>query len=294
MTFIIAEIGINHNGSVEQAKKLIDAAKWCGADAVKFQKRTVEIVYDGMLDSPRESPWGKTLGAQKYGLEFNENQYDEIATYCEVEEIPWFASAWDIQALKFLKRYDCPWNKIASAMANEIHFVDAVAQEQKPTFMSTAMCTAQDIEAARARFDWFNNDKLTLMHCVAMYPCPEDQLNLKCIETLRKTFNLPVGYSGHEASMSPSVIAAALGAVAIERHITLDRASYGSDQAASLEPVGFKMMVDIIRKIPVVTGDGVKRFSDEEKAVARKLRYWEREQNDKANEIKAEIKNRAN
>jgi N-acetylneuraminate synthase len=278
MTFIIAEVGINHNGSIDIAKKLIDEAKRCGADAVKFQKRTVDIVYAGQLDQPRESPWGKTLGDQKRGLELSEADYDEIARYCEVEEIPWFASAWDIPSLKFLKKYNCPYNKIASAMATELHFVDAVAQEQKPTFMSTAMMTGEDIERARARFDFFHNDQLTLMHCVATYPTDEPDLNLACIRTLRNTFGLPVGYSGHEASMSPSVIAACSGAVAIERHITLDRAMYGSDQAASLEPVGFKMMVDIIRKIPVVMGDGVKRFSDAERKVATKLRYWEHDQ----------------
>jgi N-acetylneuraminate synthase len=286
MTFIIAEIGINHNGSVELAKHLVDAAKWCGADAVKFQKRTVDIVYAGQLDQPRESPWGKTLGDQKRGLEFNDDQYGEIAIYCAQQQMPWFASAWDIPSLKFLRKYCCPYNKIASAMITELHFVDAVAQERKPTFMSTAMCTAQDIEMARARFEWFNClDNLTLMHCVGLYPCPEDQLNLSCIETLRKVFRLPVGYSGHEASMSPSIIAASLGAVAIERHITLDRAAYGSDQAASLEPTGFKMMVDIIRKIPAVMGDSVKRFSDAERQIAKKLRYWQRNEQEQGAKI---------
>jgi N-acetylneuraminate synthase len=274
MTFMIAEIGINHNGSVEIAKRIIDAAKWAGADAVKFQKRTVATVYAKELDKPRESPWGNTTGAQKYGLEFNEHQYDQLAHYCAKLKMPWFASAWDIEALAFLRKYDCPWNKIASAMATNYEFLEYVAKEDKPVYLSTAMCGGEEIEKARAILEQ-GHGPITLMHCVAMYPCPEDQLNLNCINTLRFTYRLPVGYSGHEASVSPSVVAAVLGAVAIERHITIDRAMYGSDQAASLEPHGFKTLVDQIRKIPKVLGDGVKRFADSEKDVARKLRYWE-------------------
>jgi len=274
MTFIVAELGINHNGSLELAKKLIEAAKWAGADAVKFQKRTVLIVYAGQLDQPRESPWGTTLGAQKYGLEFNRHQWDQIAIHCESIGMPWFASAWDIPALEFLRKYECPYNKIASAMVTNLKFVRAVASEGKPMFMSTAMCTMDQIWQAVSSSN-SPHAPVTLMHCVGTYPCPEADLNLSCIKTLQEEFETPIGYSGHEASVSPSVMAVVLGAVAVERHITLDRSMYGSDQAASLEPHGFKSLVDQIRKIPAILGDGIKRITEGEKAVAKKLRYWE-------------------
>ena len=274
MTFCIAEVGINHNGSLDLAKKLIDAAKWAGADAVKFQKRTVPIVYAGQLDQPRESPWGTTLGAQKFALEFNEHQYDEIARYCASINMPWFASAWDIPALEFLLKYNCPYDKVASAMVTNFEFVRAVGHQYKPTFMSTAMCTWEDIDHA---CEYFAAGKLTLMHCVGTYPCPESELNLRHILAMQAAYSrTPIGYSGHEASVSPSVMAVVLGAVAVERHITLDRSMYGSDQAASLEPRGFKEMVEMIRKWDVVKGDGVKRITDGEREVAKKLRYWTR------------------
>ena len=273
MTFIIAELGINHNGSLDLAKKMIDAAKWAGADAVKFQKRTVEIVYAGQLDQPRESPWGNTLRDQKEGLEFEPLEWDLIASYCESIKMPWFASGWDIPSLEFLRKYDCPYNKIASAMTTNMPFVEAVRAEGKPTFMSTAMCSEGDIWKAANPFE---REKLTLMHCVGTYPCAEEDLNLNMIPRLAKRWWWPVGYSGHEASVSPSVVAVALGAVAIERHITLDKSMYGSDQAASLEPQQFWNMVNQIRKIPVILGTGVKSITQGERAVAKKLRYWER------------------
>jgi len=271
MTFIIAEIGINHNGSLNLAKKLIDAAKWAGADAVKFQKRTIDIVYAGQLDQPRESPWGNTLSDQKRGLELNREDYDEIDHYCHSIHMPWFASAWDISSLEFLRTYDLPYNKIASAMVTNLKFVEAVYAENKPVFMSTGMCRFTDIELALQLY----GPHTTLMHCVGTYPCSENDLNLSMIQILKTRYTLcSIGYSGHEASVSPSVIAVVLGAAAVERHITLDRAMYGSDQAASLEPNGFKSMVDQIRKIPLILGDGVKRFVPGEEAVAKKLRYW--------------------
>ena len=279
MTFICAEIGINHNGSVEIAKKLIEAAKWAGADAVKFQKRTVTTVYAGQLDQPRESPWGTTLGAQKYGLEFSRHQYDQIDSFCQNIKMPWFASAWDEESLHFLREYDLPWHKIASAMATNIPFVRAVAKEKKPTFLSTAMCTNEDVARAAVEFRNGWAGKLTLMHCIGTYPAAEVDLNLRAMLGLRARFNLPVGYSGHEASVSPSVMAALMGAVAIERHITLDRSMYGSDQAASLEPGGFKTLVDQVRKIPVVLGDGIRRITEAELKVAKKLRYWQWSEN---------------
>jgi N-acetylneuraminate synthase len=276
MTFIVAEIGINHNGSLDIAKKLIDAAQWSGADAVKFQKRNIEIVYAGQLDKPRESPWGKTNGDQKRGLEFNELQYDLIASYCDSIKMPWFASAWDIPSLEFLRKYNCPWNKVASAMVKNIEFLAAVSWEHKPTFISTAMCDYDDIDRAVKIFSRnISSSSLTLMHCVGTYPCREEDLNLNMIPTLAKRYIYPIGYSGHEASVSPSVMAVVLGATAVERHITLDRSMYGSDQAASLEPHGFKSMVDQIRKVPEVLGDGIKRILPAEAEVAKKLRYFE-------------------
>jgi len=277
MTFIIAELGINHNGSLDIARKLIDAAKWAGADAVKFQKRDIDIVYAGQLDKPRESPWGKTNGDQKRGLEFSRTQYDLLASYCHSIKMPWFASAWDIPSLEFLRKYDCPYNKIASAMTVNDEFVQAVGKERKPTFMSTAMCTRDDILHARDIFEAEQGDSsdLTLMHCVGTYPTDEKDINLKAMLSL-KSFGCPVGYSGHEASHSPTVMAVVLGAVAVERHITLDKSLYGSDQAASLEPIQFWNMVNQIRKVPIVLGDGVKRITPGEAAVARKLRYWEK------------------
>lgn len=272
---IIAEAGINHNGDINIAKQLVDKAKWAGADAVKFQKRTIEIVYKGQLETPRESPYGKTLGDQKRGLELSERDYDELDRHCRVVGIDWFASAWDIPSLLFLRKYDLPYNKIASAMATNSEFCRAVAEEGKPTFMSTAMCSIEEIDALR--FMLLAHDcKTTIMHCVGSYPAPEEDLNLNMIPRFRQMFgdHCDIGYSGHEVSVSPSVMAAVLGAVAIERHITLDRSMYGSDQSASLEPEAFRSMVTQIRKVPRVLGDGVKRITKTEEFVAKKLRYW--------------------
>lgn len=274
---IIAEIGINHNGDVSIAKRLIDAAKDCGCDLVKFQKRTIDIVYTReMLDSHRESPWGKTFRAQKEGLEFGKKEYDEIDAYCKKINIDWFASAWDIQSQIFLRQYNFKYNKVASAMATNLKFLTTVSEEKKITFLSTGMCDYDQIDIAVAIF---NQKKcpIVLMHTTSEYPAAEDILNLKCIQTLKEKYNCPVGYSGHESSMSPSLVAAAIGAVAIERHITLDRAMYGSDQAASIEPVGLRSLVSMVRKIPVIMGDGIKKVTKGEMIVAQKLRYWRNE-----------------
>lgn len=272
--FLIAEIGINHNGDLGIAKKLIDMAKSAGWDAVKFQKRTIDIVYTPeILDSPRESPWGTTQREQKEGLEFGEAEYDEIDAYCREVGIEWFASAWDIPSQEFLQRYDLKYNKVASAMATHVEFLEAVVAEGKLTFLSTGMCAYEDIDRA---VDIFRRADcpFVLMHTVSEYPSPEDALNLACIPDLRRRYRCPVGYSGHEPSVSPSVMAAMLGAVAIERHITLDRAMYGSDQAASLERAGVVSLADQIRKIPTVMGDGKKRITEGERGIAQKLRYW--------------------
>lgn len=272
--YVIGEIGINHNGSLDIAKQLIDMAKRCGCDAVKFQKRTIDIVYtQELLDSPRESPWGTTQRQQKEGLEFNEADYDEIDRYCRAAGIDWFASAWDIPSQKFMRKYNLSHNKVASAMVTHPDFLETVAEEKKPTFLSTGMCTWEEIDRAVAIFKK-HDCPLVLLHTVSEYPAPENVLNISVMHALRDHYNLPVGYSGHEASVSPSVIAAAQGAVAIERHITLDRAMYGSDQSASLEEAGLRDMVGMIRKIPVVLGDGQKRITEKEVGVASKLRYW--------------------
>ncbi|MFH0959752.1 MAG: N-acetylneuraminate synthase family protein [Pseudomonadota bacterium] len=272
--FFIAEIGINHNGDIEIAKQLINQARAAGCDAVKFQKRTIDIVYtQEMLDQPRESPWGNTQRDQKKGLEFGEAEYDAIDEYCKQVGIEWFASAWDIPSIKFLRKYNCPYNKIASAMVTNIPFVTEVASEGKPTFLSTGMCNFNNIDKA-VEILKEKGCFIILMHTVSTYPAAEKDLNLSVMHTLRARYGLPVGYSGHESSVSPSLMAAMMGAVAIERHITLDRAMYGSDQAASLELPGLVSLLGSLRKIAICVGSNVKQVSAAEAAVAKKLRYW--------------------
>jgi N-acetylneuraminate synthase len=274
-TYIIAEIGINHNGSLEIAKQLIEMAKKAGCDAVKFQKRTINVVYsEAVLNAPRESPWGTTTRQQKEGLEFNLDAFRAIDAHCRATKIDWFASAWDIQSQEFLKHFDLKHNKVASAMLTNIPFIEAVAEERKHTFVSTGMCTWEQLDRV---VDIFHARKcpFTLMHTVSTYPCKEEDLNLACIKTLEQRYTVPVGYSGHEVSPEPSIIAVALGAVAIERHITLDRSMYGSDQSASLEGRGLEIMVKGIRCYEAALGSGQKTFSDAERGVAKKLRYWE-------------------
>jgi N-acetylneuraminate synthase len=273
--FVIAEIGINHNGSVELAKRLIDMAVATRCDAVKFQKRTVEIVYPAdVLDTPRESPWGKTTRDQKLGLELGEAEYDDIDAYCKERGIPWFASAWDIPSQRFLRKYHLRFNKIASAMLTHLDFLKVVAGEQKTTFLSTGMSTFADIDRA---VDVFRSAKcpIILMHAVSVYPAQDDELHLNGIRALAERYNIPVGYSGHEVSPMPSIVAAALGAIVIERHITLDRAMYGSDQSASLEQRGLEIMVNEVKRLHMYLGNGEKTVSARELAVARKLRYFE-------------------
>lgn len=272
--FVIAEIGINHNGNMDIAKDLILAAKNNDADAVKFQKRSIDIVYSpSLLDSYRESPWGTTQREQKEGLEFDQEDYLEIDDFCKDVGIDWFASAWDIESQKFLRQFNLKYNKVASAMTTNLEFLDTVAKENLPTFISTGMCTIDEISVA---VDIFKERKcpLVLMHTCSEYPAINENLNLKMILTLKDKFNINVGYSGHETSVIPSVFAVALGAVAVERHLTLDRAMYGSDQSASLEPRGFKSMVEKIREFNDVYGDGVKKITEKEHEIAEKLRYW--------------------
>jgi N-acetylneuraminate synthase len=273
MVFIIAEIGINHNGDVEIAKKLINFAKNANCDAVKFQKRTVEKVYSKqVLDSPRESPWGTTTREQKLGLEFNKKEYDVIDAYCKEKEIEWFASSWDIDSQLFLRNYHLKHNKIASAMLTNTELLNVVAEEKKHTFISTGMSTIDQIAHAVKVFK--NHDcYFELMHSNSSYPMKLDEANLLCIKTLKEKFNCNVGYSGHESSgYSISLTAAVLGASSVERHITAGRDMYGSDQAASLEPIGLRRLVRDIRMLDLIMGDGVKRVYPSEVSVMKKLR----------------------
>ena len=270
--FVIAEIGINHNGSLDICKQLIDVAVRAGADAVKFQKRTLELVYTKeLLDSPRESPWGTTQRDQKEGLELDLDDYKEIDRYCKEKNIAWFASAWDIESQKFLRQFDCKYNKVASAMIVYEDLLREIAGEKKHTYISTGMSTKKDIDIA---VTIFREAKCSfeLMHCVSTYPMDDKDANLRRIETLRDTYKCDVGYSGHETGLAISYAAIGMGATSLERHITLDRAMYGSDQAASIEPAGFRQLVGGVRKIDVGMGDGGIEMNPKEKPVADKLR----------------------
>lgn len=270
--FIIAEVGINHNGDLNIAKQLIDVAKDAGADAVKFQKRTIDLVYSKeMLDMPRESPWGTTQRAQKEGLEFGLDEYKEIDAYCKEKGIHWFASAWDIESQKFLQQFDCKYNKIASPMITYENLLMEVASEKKHTFISTGMTEFENIHRA---VEIFKNAScpFELMHCVSTYPMDDEDANLNCIKTLRDRYQCNVGYSGHEVGLAVSYAAAALGITSLERHITIDRAMYGSDQAASVEPAGFRQLVSAVRKIEKAMGNGNKMLNYKEIPIAKKLR----------------------
>ncbi|MEG6503852.1 MULTISPECIES: N-acetylneuraminate synthase family protein [unclassified Desulfovibrio] len=270
--FIIAEIGINHNGDIEIAKKLIDMAKGAGCNAVKFQKRDIDVVYTKeFLDSLRESPWGTTQRDQKAGLEFGKAEFDVIDAYCKERDIEWFASAWDENSLEFLDQYDCKYSKVASAMTVSERFLKAVASRKKHTFISTAMSTMDDIGKAVSIFREAGCP-FELMHCVGTYPMKVENANLRCIETLRNAFNCNVGYSGHETGLAVSVGAVMLGITSLERHITLDRSMYGSDQAASVEGAGLHQLCRYTRILEVAMGDGNKRILPEEAKVAEKLR----------------------
>lgn len=271
-TFIIAEIGINHNGDIKIAKQLIDWAVLSGADAVKFQKRTVEKVYTKEeLDRYRESPWGTTNREQKMGLEFGKEEYDEIDNYCKVKDIEWFASAWDLDSQDFLTQYNLKYNKVASALLVNLDLLKKVAKEGKYTFISTGMSTMEEIDNAVSVFKK-NNCPFELVHCNSTYPMKNDDANLEMINTLRKKYKCKVGYSGHETGRIVSFAAAVLGASSIERHITLDRSMYGSDQAASLEVSDFHKLCKDIRALPYIMGDGTKNLSEEELETKKKLR----------------------
>ena len=273
MVFVIAEIGINHNGSLDIAKKLIDIAATAGCDAVKFQKRSVEKLYPKKtLDQPRESPWGTTQREQKMGLEFSLKDYAVIDKYCKKKNIPWFASCWDIESQKQMRKFKTKYNKVASAMLIHEELLKTIAEEKKYTFISTGMSTMKQIENAVKIFKK-SKCPFELMHSHSAYPMKLDEANLKLIQTLKNKFKCKVGYSGHETgSYLVCITASLLGATSIERHITLDRTMYGSDQSASLEPEGLFRMVRDLRTIDKIQGDGKKRIWDSEIPAMKKLR----------------------
>jgi len=270
--FIISEIGINHNGDMNLVKKLIDASVDAGANAVKFQKRTLEKVYTKEeLDQERESPWGSTNREQKRGLELTKEDYEQLNAYCKDKGIYWFASAWDLESQIFLSQFDCKYNKVASARITHKEILELIASEGKHTFISTGMAPYEEIKAAVDIFK-SRNCSFELMHCVSTYPAKPENLNLRCIQTLMEKFNCNVGYSGHETGLGPSLAAVVLGATSLERHITLDRSMYGSDQSASIEPHGFKNLISTIRAVENAMGDGIKKVLDEENEIAKKLK----------------------
>ena len=269
---IIGEIGINHNGDMAICKQLIDAAKDAGADCVKFQKRDINQVYtQEFLDSPRESQWGTTQREQKLGLEFSADEYQEIEDYCKERGLEWFASAWDINSQKFLRQFNSKYNKVASAMIVYTELLKESASEGKHTFISTGMTTYDDIQTA---VDIFRKAgcPFELMHTVSTYPMKDEDANLNMIKTLREKFDCNVGYSGHEVGLAVSYAATALGISSLERHITLDRSMYGSDQSASVEPLGLRQLIGAVRKIEVAMGDGVKKTIEAEAPIAANLR----------------------
>ena len=272
--YFIAEIGINHNGSLSIAKSLIDAAVAAGCDAVKFQKRTVEVVYsEEELNRPRESIFGQTNGELKYGLEFNRDAFIEINDYCQRKNIDWFSSCWDEASI--MEFFDPPVYKIASACLTDDNLLHYHRGTGKPIILSTGMSSIEQIDHA---VDILGKESLILLHCTSTYPTAVDELNLRVIQSLRDRFEVPVGYSGHETGLATTIAAAALGATVIERHITLDRSMYGSDQSASIEPAGLSQLVGAVRKIELAMGDGSIKFLEEELPIAENLRQhidWE-------------------
>lgn len=268
--YVIAEIGINHNGDVDLAKRLISVAVAAGCDAVKFQKRTVEIVYTAEeLAKPRENPFGATNGDLKRALEFDYDDFVEIDQYCRAVKIPWFASCWDEPSVDLINRFDVPCFKIASASLTDDHLLRHTRATGKPILLSTGMSTVEEIDHA---VEVLGKDNLALLHACSTYPAYYEELNLAAIRTLADRYEIPVGYSGHESGLPSSVAAVALGACIVERHITTDRAMWGSDQAASLEPNGITKLVSYIRVVERSMGDGVKRVLEREQPILKKLR----------------------
>jgi N-acetylneuraminate synthase len=269
-SYIIAEIGINHNGDIDQARRLISVAVAAGCDAVKFQKRTVETVYTAEeLAKPRESPFGTTNGDLKRGLEFGHDEYRLIDRYCREVKMPWFASCWDEKSVDFIDQFDVPCFKIASASLTDDRLLRHTRSKRRPIILSTGMSTVEEIDHA---VEVLGKEDLLLLHACSVYPAYYPELNLKAIQALRERYGLPVGYSGHETGLPATVAAVALGACCLERHITLDRAMWGSDQAASLEPNGISKIVSYVRIVEQSLGDGVKRVVEREQPIIKKLR----------------------
>lgn len=270
---VIAEIGINHNGSVDLARQLIDAAVESGADAVKFQKRTIERVYDrAFLDGPRQSPWGTTQRAQKEGLELGADDYRAIDAHCRARGIDWFASPWDLESHRFLQAFDLRFNKVASPLVAHEPLLRAIAADRRHTFISTGMSSLAEIDRAVAIFRGAGCP-FELMHCVSAYPLADEDANLSAIPALRTRYGCDVGYSSHELGLAVSCGAAGLGITSLERHLTLDRTMYGSDQPLSLEPPAFRTLVDTVRTIHAALGDGaIGRPTAVERSTAARLR----------------------
>lgn len=268
--YIVAEIGINHNGDIDLAKKLIDVAAIAGCNAVKFQKRTIDIVYSSEeLARPRESPYGMTNGELKYGLEFEKEEYDEIDLYCKEKKITLYTSPWDEKSVDFMEQYDTPCYKLASASITDDELLKHIKSKGRPIILSTGMSNMDQIDHA---VNIVGTDNLILLHACSTYPAYYEELNLKVIPVLKQRYNVPVGYSGHETGLPSSVAAAVMGACMIERHITLDRSMWGSDHAASLEPNGIMRLVRDIRLVETSMGDGVKRVIEREIPIMKKLR----------------------
>jgi N-acetylneuraminate synthase len=269
--YIVGEIGINHNGDLGTARRLIDVAAIAGANAVKFQKRTVEVVYTAEeLAKPRDNPFGATNGDLKRGLELGRDQYQNIDVYCREKSLAWFASCWDEASVDFIEQFAPPAYKIASASLTDDNLLKHIKKTGRPILMSTGMSTLEEIDHA---VEVLKGSDLLIMHTTSTYPSKDQELNLGVVETLRKRYNLPIGYSGHEVGVMPSAFAvSAYGACVVERHITLDRAMWGSDQAASLEPGGMDRLVKYIRQWEIVKGDGVKRVLEAEIPIKQKLR----------------------
>lgn len=268
--FIIAEIGINHNGDINIAKKLIDLAVFAGCNAVKFQKRTIEVVYsDEELAKPRENPFGTTNGDLKYGLEFGYEEYKEFDRYCREKNMIWFASCWDEGSVDFIDQFNVPCYKIASPSMTDDGLLIYTKAKEKPIIMSTGMSTLEQIDHA---VEILGKDNLIILHTTSTYPAYYEELNLSVIPALKKRYGVPIGYSGHETGIASSTAAVALGACVVERHITLDRSMWGSDQAASLGPNGVIKMIGEIRLVETAMGDGVKRVIEREEPIIKKLR----------------------
>ena len=273
--YVIAEIGINHNGSLEIAKQLIDIAKVAGCDVVKFQKRNPDVcVPEHQKKIMRDTPWGKmTYLDYKYKVEFNKSDYDEIDEYCKSKDIHWSASPWDIDSLNFLIEYDIPFIKIPSALLTNLELIKESAKKSKELIISTGMSTMEEGDLAVDAIKNANsNCKYSILHCNSTYPAPIEDLNLKCIQTLEKKYNCPVGYSGHEFGLTTTIASICMGATIIERHITLDRTMWGTDQMCSVEPQGLIKLVRGIKELSLAIGDGEKRVTEKEKEIRKKLR----------------------